>query len=77
MKKDYQKKTAPVVTGAELVLPDAVSVAMADIAGAVKEGLLALAVAAGLQVMTAMMEVELTRSDGHRVSVVQPATAVA
>lgn len=56
MKKDYQKKAAPVVTSAELVLPDAVSVAMADIAGAVKEGLLALAVAAGLQVMTAMME---------------------
>jgi hypothetical protein len=36
VKKDYQKKTAPVVTGAELVLPDAVSVAMADIAGAVR-----------------------------------------
>lgn len=56
MKKDYQKKAVPVVTGTELVLPDTVSVAMADIAGAVKEGLLALAVAAGLQVMTAMME---------------------
>jgi transposase-like protein len=56
MMKDYQKTTALVGTDAELVLPEAVSVAMAEIGGAVKEGLLALAVATGLQVMTTMME---------------------
>jgi hypothetical protein len=32
MKKDYQKKTALGATVPELVLPDVVSVAMADIA---------------------------------------------
>ncbi len=51
MKKNYRKKAAPAVTGSELALPDTVSVAMSEIGAAVKEGLLALAVAAGLQVM--------------------------
>jgi hypothetical protein len=37
MSKDYQKTTAPVGTDAELVLPEAVTVAMAEIGGAVKE----------------------------------------
>ena len=56
MRKHYQKKTAPTVTSDELVLPVAVSVAMAEIGAAVREGLLALAVATGLQVMGAMMD---------------------
>lgn len=56
MKKNYQTRTAPGGISDELVLPDTVSVAMAEIGGAVKEGLLALAVAAGFQVMTAMMD---------------------
>jgi putative transposase len=56
MRKNYQKKAARVATSDELVLPSAVSVAMGEIAGAVREGLLALAVATGLQVMTAMMD---------------------
>lgn len=60
MKKDYQKKTARRGISDELVMPDAVSVAMAEIGGAVKEGLLALAVATGLQVMTVMMEESVT-----------------
>ncbi|MGH8976091.1 MAG: IS256 family transposase [Acidimicrobiia bacterium] len=60
MRKNYQKKTAPAVIGDELVLPGAVNVAMAEIGGAVKEGLLALAVATGLQVMGAMMEESVT-----------------
>ena len=37
-------------------MPETVSVAMAEIAGSVREGLLALAVSAGMQVMAAMME---------------------
>ena len=48
MSKNYQTKTAPVGTDAELVLPEAVNIAMAEIGGAVREGLLALAVATGL-----------------------------
>jgi len=66
MKKDYQKTTALVGTDAELVLPEAVNVAMAEIGGAVKEGLLALAVAAGLQVMTTMMEESVTALAGPK-----------
>jgi putative transposase len=66
MKKDYQRKAAAAVTGNELGLPDAVSVAMAEIGGAVKEGLLALAVATGLQVMTAMMEESVTAVAGPK-----------
>lgn len=66
MKKNYQKKTASAAIGSELVLPDTVSVAMAEIGGAVREGLLALAVAAGLQVMTAMMEESVTALAGPK-----------
>lgn len=66
MKKNYQKTTAPAGTSDELVLPDAVTVAMAEIGGAVREGLLALAVATGLQVMGAMMEESVTALAGPR-----------
>lgn len=37
-------------------VPDTVAVAMADLAGELREGLLALAVGAGLQVMDAIIE---------------------
>lgn len=66
MTKNYQKKNASRATADELALPDAVSVAMADIAGSVKDGLLALAVAAGLQVMTAMMDESVTAVAGPK-----------
>jgi transposase-like protein len=66
MKKNYQKNTAPAAIGNELLLPDTVSVAMAEIGGAVREGLLALAVAAGLQVMGAMMEESVTALAGPK-----------
>lgn len=66
MTKNYQKKTASKATSDELVMPDAVSVAMAEIGGAVKDGLLALAVAAGLQVMTAMMDESVTALAGPK-----------
>ncbi|MFN2504973.1 MAG: IS256 family transposase [Acidimicrobiales bacterium] len=51
MKKNYQTKTMT----ADLVLPDAVTVAMGELAETMREGLLALAVGAGLQVMQVMM----------------------
>jgi len=66
MSKNYQKKAALVGTDAELVLPEAVTVAMAEIGGAVREGLLALAVATGLQVMTLMMDESVTALAGPR-----------
>jgi hypothetical protein len=55
MTKDYQTKAAPAATAGEVALPDAVSVAMAELAGSLREGLLALAVGAGFQVMDAII----------------------
>ncbi len=51
MKKSYQTKAAPV----DLTVPDAVTVATAELADSMREGLLALAVGAGLQVMQVIM----------------------
>src|SRR3954447_20871725 len=59
--KDYQKKTVG-TSATELpvpVAPDVVSVAMNQIAADVGEGLLAIAVGAGLQVMAAMMAADV------------------
>jgi putative transposase len=75
--KTYQRRTrrtqaaAPasadvaVAVGA-VPMPEHVQVAMADIAGSVREGLLALAVGAGMQVMAAMMEESVTALCGPR-----------
>ena len=65
MKKNYQNKTAPAAT-AELVMPDTVAVAMDDLAETVREGLLALAVGAGLQVMQVMMAESVTAVCGPK-----------
>jgi putative transposase len=46
------------------VVPERVSVALAELAGEVQEGLLALAVGTGLLVMTAMMEADVTAACG-------------
>jgi len=46
MKKTYQTRAAAAATD-EVVMPESVTLAMADLAGAVEEGLLALAVGAG------------------------------
>ena len=56
MKKNYQKNAA---TARTPVLPEAVSIAMAELAGDVQEGLLAMAVGTGLQVMAAMMNADV------------------
>ena len=55
MTKNYQTKTAPVATAVEAALPDVVSVTLAELAGSLREGLLALAVGAGFQVMDAII----------------------
>jgi len=52
--KQYQTRDATASTP-ELTIPDKVSVALAEIAESATEGLLALAVGAGLQVMGTLM----------------------
>ena len=47
-------------------MPETVSVAMAEIAEDMREGLLALAVGAGLQVMAALMEADVTAVCGPK-----------
>ena len=49
-----------------VAVPEQVSVAMADIAADMREGLLALAVGAGLQVMQSLMEEDMAACCGPR-----------
>ncbi len=64
--KTYQKTARDTPDGAGLAVPEPVSVVMAEIAGNMQEGLLALAVGAGLQVMSALMEADVTALAGLR-----------
>ena len=59
MKKNYQTNAAHAATD-ELAMPESVTLAMGELAETVKEGLLALAVGAGLQVMQVMMAESVT-----------------
>jgi putative transposase len=65
MKKDYQTSAARAAMS-EIVMPDVVSVAMSELTGAVREGLLALAVGAGLQVMQVLMDESVTALAGPK-----------
>jgi len=65
VKKNYQTKAAPAATE-ELAMPETVTVAMGELAETVKEGLLALAVGAGLQVMQVMMAESVTTLCGPK-----------
>ena len=75
--KDYQTKRPRAATlEPEIVLPETVHVAMVELAADVREGLLALAVGAGLQVLQALLEESVTavagpkgRHDPNRVAV--------
>jgi len=62
MTKDYQTQTTREVTAS----PEQLIVELTEIAGAVEEGLLALAVATGMQVMTTMMEADVTAICGPK-----------
>ena len=67
MSKTYQKDRRAgqsATPPAEVAVPEQVVVSMAEIAESAKEGLLALAVSTGLQVMTAMFEEDVTRLCG-------------
>ena len=67
MSKTYQKgrRAGQAATpAAEVAVPEQVIVSMAEIAESAKEGLLALAVSTGLQVMTAMFDEDVARLCG-------------
>jgi putative transposase len=65
--KKYQKNNIDTPTDGEgFVVPERVSVAMGEIAGSMREGLLALAVGTGLQVMQALMEADVTAVAGPK-----------
>ena len=63
MNKNYQTKMTQT---SALAVPEQVSVAMDEIAADMREGLLALAVGAGLQVMAQLMESDVTAVCGPR-----------
>lgn len=63
MTKKYQMKTSET---SALAVPEQVSVAMDEIAADMREGLLALAVGAGLQVMAQLMEADVSAVCGPR-----------
>ena len=67
MSNTYQKnrrRAQPDPVAGEVAVPEQVIVSMAEIAGAAREGLLALAVSTGLQVMAAMFEEDVARLCG-------------
>ena len=66
MTKNYQTQSAAVATAVEAVMPDAVSVSLAELAGSMREGLLALAVGAGFQVMDALIAESVTALAGPK-----------
>jgi putative transposase len=61
--KNYQTKK---IDASELAVPETVSVALGEIAADMREGLLALAVGTGLQVMASMMEADVTALAGPK-----------
>jgi putative transposase len=63
VRKDYQNRE---IDTNQLAMPDTVSVALAELAGEMREGLLALAVGTGLQVMAAIMEADVTAACGPK-----------
>jgi putative transposase len=64
--KKYQINDAKTTDALELAVPASVSVTMDDIAADMREGLLALAVGAGLQVMASLMEADVAHICGPR-----------
>src|SRR4029450_6580401 len=61
------KHTQPTVSAdAELVLPEQVTIALAELAGAAREGLLALAVGTGLGVLGSLLDADVERLAGPK-----------
>src|SRR5918995_1830510 len=76
MTKNYQNKTASVAIAVEAAMPDAVSVTLAELAVSLREGLLALAVGTGFQVMDAVIDESVSVLAGPRGRHDQNRTAV-
>ena len=57
MRKDYQNRE---IDTSQPAVPERVSVALDELAGELREGLLAFAVGTGLQVMAALMDEDVT-----------------
>ena len=66
MRKTYQTSRAEASSGREVVVPQTATIALGEIAESAKEGLLALAVGAGLQVMAAMLAESVTAVCGPK-----------
>ena len=66
MTKQYQINDTKTTDALELAVPASVSVAMDEIAADMREGLLALAVGAGLQVMQSLMEADVAEVSAPR-----------
>ena len=71
MSNTYQKKSRHAQAGpvpVEVAVPEQVIVSMAEVAESAKEGLLALAVGTGLQVMSAMFAEDVSGCAGRAAS---------
>ena len=66
MSKSYQTRRAKASGPEQLAVPAEATIALEEIAGSAKEGLLALAVGAGLQVMQVLMEEQVAALCGPR-----------
>jgi putative transposase len=63
VRKDYQTEK---IDTSQPAMPDTISVALSELAGELREGLLAFAVGTGLQVMAALMEEDVTAVCGPK-----------
>jgi predicted lipid-binding transport protein (Tim44 family) len=63
VRKQYQNEE---IDTSQPAMPEQVSVALGELAGELREGLLALAVGTGLQVMAALMEADITAVCGPK-----------
>lgn len=79
MPKDTHTRAVASAEPSDLELPEQVNVRLAELAGAAKEGLLALAVGTGLQVLDAMLAEDVTTLCGLRAggTLAGPPTATA
>ncbi len=66
MRKTHQNLEIDTPDGLQMTVPGHVNVVMAEVAADMREGLLALAVGTGLQVMAALMEADVTALAGPR-----------
>jgi putative transposase len=66
VRNNYQNSKIDTPDALGLAVPEHVNVVMAEVAADMREGLLALAVGTGLQVMTALMEADVTSLAGPR-----------